>query len=272
MFAIRLLPFTRVDAQSSIMGVYYQILMEMKRFSTFSLWLSCLMPSLAASDEITVFAASSLRDALGTIAAEYQVKADTEVVLVFAASSAIARQVAQGAPADVVLLANEDWGRWLVDQATVDAVVPFAGNHLVLIGRGDAPTLDNDVLGLMGDGPIAMAQVDAVPAGRYGRAALVSLGVWDVVEPRVVQAANVRAALRFVQRGEVDTGIGYASDLVSLPDLTELYRFAPDSHPQIVYVGASITTDGDGFMAYLQSVAAQNILKDWGFKPLTEAP
>lgn len=275
MFAFRLLPFERVDAQSSVMRHSYQIRTEMKRFSRLSLWLAAicvLCPNVIFAQQITVFAASSLRDALGTLAAEYERETDAEVVLVFAASSAIARQVAQGAPADVVLLADETWGHWLLDAGHIDQVIPFASNRLVLTARDATLAGTGDLAQILGDGLIAMAQVDAVPAGRYAKAALVSLGLWDSVEPRVVQAANVRAALRFVQREEVAFGIGYASDLIALPDLQEIYAFGADTHPMILYSGSHLTRQGDDFMTYLQSVTAQEIFGDWGFAPLPETP
>ncbi len=256
---------------------------HLQRFARFSghyllLWFFVLMacPSAAQAemqpDTITVFAASSLRDALGDVAKLYKAETGTDVVLVFAATSAIARQVAGAAPADVVLLADQDWADWLVAQGTVAHVTAFAGNQLVLIGRDQTPIDDaQNIEAALGDGVLAMAQVDAVPAGRYGKAALVSLGMWDSVAARVVQAANVRAALRFVERGEAPLGIGYASDLVALPALTQVYAFAPDTHPDIIYSGAQVTPKGADFMAYLQSVVAQDTLAQWGFSRLDAA-
>lgn len=228
-----------------------------------------MMPQVVASDTVTIFAASSLRDALGDIAASYENSTGDEIVLVFAATSAVARQVAQGAPADVVLFADQAWADWVVEQGRVDTVRPFAGNQLVLVGRGQAAITDPaQILSALGDGRLAMAQVDAIPAGRYGKAALQSLNLWDAVSPHAVQAANVRAALRFVERGEADFGIGYASDLIALPSLSQVYAFAPDSHPAIVYSGADITPIGADFMDYLLTDDAQDSLFDWGFVPL----
>jgi len=224
---------------------------------------------IVLAETLTVFAASSLRDALGEIATDYEEQNGTTVVLVFAASSAVARQVAQGAPADAVLLADKDWADWLLTENAVTEVSPFATNRLVVVGRENTPIAGmSDLIENLGDSRIAMAQVEAVPAGRYGKAALITLDVWRVLEPHVVQAANVRAALRFVQRGDARFGIGYASDLVALSDLSELYSFAPDTHPEIVYSGAHVTPQGLNFMTYLQSVTAQNTLAHWGFEAL----
>ncbi|MCF2869828.1 molybdate ABC transporter substrate-binding protein [Octadecabacter sp. G9-8] len=247
----------------------------MKRIPRRALWIAgfCIgVPCSVTADDITVFAASSLRDALGTVAAEYEAETDVTVTLVFAASSAIARQVAQGAPADVVLLADQAWGHWLIDEGIVQKVDPFASNRLVMVARDQIQVDRQNLAQIIGDNLVAMAQVDAVPAGRYARAGLVSLGVWDRIEQQVVQAANVRAALRFVQRGEVRFGVGYASDLVALPDLVEIYAFAPDTHEMILYSGAHLTQQGNDFMIYLQSVTAQDILGDWGFAPLPDLP
>lgn len=228
-----------------------------------------LSVQIAHSDTLTVFAASSLRDALEEISTQYEARTGAPVVLVFAASSAVARQVAQGAPADVALLADKDWANWLLSEGVVHKVAPFATNRLVVVGREDAQISDaSDLIGETSNDRVAMAQVEAVPAGRYGKAALITLGVWRTLEPQVVQAANVRAALRFVERGDARFGIGYASDVVALPNLSELYSFPPDTHPEIVYSSVQVSDEGAGFMAYLQSVEAQNTLAHWGFEAL----
>lgn len=228
-----------------------------------------LSAQIVQAETLKVFAASSLRDALGEIATDYEAQTGTSVVLVFAASSAVARQVAQGAPADVVLLADKDWADWLLAEGVVSEAAPFATNRLVVVGREDTPIADvSELIANLGDGRIAMAQVEAVPAGRYGKAALITHGVWRALEPQVVQASNVRAALRFVERGDARFGIGYASDLVALSDLSELYSFPPDTHPEIIYSGAHVTPKGVDFMSYIQSVEAQNTLAHWGFEAL----
>jgi len=262
------------------MNIHNNIISFLQRLTGFlchylllSVFSFMVLPSVTQAeinpDTITVFAASSLRDAMGDVAQQYTMETGKNVVLVFAASSKIARQVADAAPADVVLLADQDWSDWLVTQGAVAQMMAFAGNQLVLIGRDHATISDSqDIKVLLGDGVLAMAQVDAVPAGRYGKAALVSLGIWDSIAPRVVQAANVRAALWFVERGEAPLGIGYASDLVALPVLTQVYVFAPDTHPDIIYSGAQVTLKGASFMAYLQSVVAQDTLVRWGFSNL----
>lgn len=267
--------FLRVDAHIVIMTIHYQIAAALPRKAYFAaayvVW-TCFFAVVSLqtvrADTMTIFAASSLTEAVGEIAENYEDKTGVSATLVFAASSAIARQVAQGAPADVVLLADDAWADWLVDEGAVAAVSVFAGNRLVMIGQDPAPLASLGGLAAGLDGRvIAMASVDAVPAGRYGRAALSSLGLWSDVSGAVVQAANVRAALRFVVSGEALYAIGYASDLVAYPDLYEVYAFAPDTHPPILYSGAHVTNQGIDFMTYLQSDTAQAVLSDWGFAP-----
>ena len=220
------------------------------------------------AEGVTIFAAASLREATEALSEQYHAQTDDQPVLVFASTSTVARQVSQGAPADVALLADQDWADWLIGQGVVSESTPFAGNRLVLVSASTQSL--RQVTGLtdvLGGGVLAMAQAEAVPAGRYGKAALEYSGLWEELSPQIVQAANVRAALRFVERGEAPFGIGYASDLVALPDLHEVYSFAPDSHPPIVYVAAQTTPEGAEFMTFLQSDSAQEILQTWGFSP-----
>lgn len=230
-----------------------------------------LLAGAAAADTLTVFAASSLRDAVEDMAADYEAATGADVVTAYAASSALARQVALGAPADVVLLADRDWADWLVSEGVVSKARDFASNRLVLLTR-DGQVFDDitEFPTLMGDGPLAMAQIEAVPAGRYGRQALGELGLWSTLEARVIQAANVRAALRFVDLGEAPYGIGYASDLVAFPTLVEAYAFPPDSHIPITYAGATLSPEGAAMMAFVLSPDGQAVLARWGFLPPPE--
>ena len=273
--AIRLLPFVRVAAHTCFMAVSYGIVTQMQRTCA---WICrfvvglALMVSSASAEDITVFAASSLRDAVNGIAEGFEAETGATVTLVFAASSSIARQVVQGAPADVVLLADYEWADWVAEQGTVEDFEPFAANRLVLVSVMNEVWPDLTRLPeALSDSNLAMAQVNSVPAGRYGKAALETLGLWENVSPKVVQAANVRAALRFVERGEAAFGIGYASDLVALPTLNEVYGFAETTHPPIQYFGASVTPSGLDFMAYVQSAASQEVLAQWGFPPVEAA-
>lgn len=268
----------RVDAHYCYMVSYYELFVGLQRILRYfgrTIWFCATFFGVGAAafaDTVSVFAPSSLQGALNDIAQNYEVETGDEVTLVFAGSSAIARQVALGAPADVVVLADTVWADWLIEQGALNVAMPIISNRLIVIGLDTTPFESAaQIEAALGDGVLAMAQTDTVPAGRYGRAALTSLGLWDVLSPRIVQAANVRATLRFVERGEAPLGIGYASDLVALPNLVEVYSFAPDSYPQIIYSGGYVTDQGVDFMAYLQSKMAQDILAVWGFTQLDVA-
>lgn len=223
----------------------------------------------AAADSVTVFAAASLKTAFDEITAGYGAVSEDEVTVSFAGSSALARQIQAGAPADVFVSANAAWMDVLEDEGLIDPASrdDLVGNSIVLIGHGDQPATD-DIAGLLAEGRIAMALVDAVPAGIYGKAALESLGLWDNVAPRVVQADNVRAALAFVALGEAPRGIVYATDAAVEPRVTTLATFPGDSHPPIVYP-AALTADAGpaagAFLAYLRGPEARAVFDRLGF-------
>ena len=159
----------------------------------------------AAAQEVTVFAAASLKNALDDIGAAWAAETGKEAVVSYAASSALARQIEEGAPADVFVSADLAWMAYLSERGLTKKAseVELLGNRIVLVAPADSAAAaeigpEFDLAGLLGDGRLAMANVDAVPAGRYGKAALVSLGVWASVAGRVAQAENVRAALALV--------------------------------------------------------------------------
>jgi molybdate transport system substrate-binding protein len=176
----------------------------------------------ARAADITVFAAASLKNALDDAVKKYEAKTGDKVVVSYAASSALAKQIEQAAPADIFFSADLDWMDYLEPRKLIDATSrhTLLGNTLVLVAPKDStvsPVIENNfplVQALGADGKLAMASVDTVPAGKYGKAALTYLGVWDAVAPRVAQAENVRAALAFVARGETPLGIVYATGQV----------------------------------------------------------
>ena len=242
----------------------------------FALALLPAAPLHLAAAEVTIFAASSLTDALGRVAGSWEAATGHRVVLSFAGTSALARQSQQGAPADLFISASQDW---------MDAVATsgdlrdgtrrdILANSLVLIahGRDAAPvTLDSslDLAGLLGDGRLSMALVDAVPAGIYGKAALQHLGLWDSVAPMVAQSDNVRAALAFVARNEAPLGIVYATDAPAEDDVSIIATFPADSHAPITYP-AAITAQSQSpvaqdFLDFLSSDGARAIWRDFGF-------
>ena len=233
-------------------------------------------PLCATAAEVTVFAASSLTDALGRVADAWTAATGHRVVLSFAGSSALARQIQQGAPADLYISASQDWMDAVAATGDLRAGTrrDILANSLVLIAHGGdaAPvTLDSalDLAGLLGDGRLSMALVDAVPAGIYGKAALQHLGLWNSVAAKVAQSDNVRAALAFVARNEAPLGIVYATDAAVAEAVGIVATFPADSHAPITYP-AAITAQSQSpvaqdFLDYLSSDAARVIWRDFGF-------
>jgi molybdate transport system substrate-binding protein len=187
-----------------------------------------LLPSLTHADDKgpVVFAAASLKDALDAADAGWTKDSGKQVVASYAASSALAKQIEQGAPADIFIPADEDWMNYLADKKLIkpDTRFDLLGNTLVLIAPKDSKIETKiaegfPIASLLGDGHLAMANTDSVPAGKYGKAALTKLGVWDQVKDKIAQADNVRAALQLVSRGEAPLGIVYATDAKSDPNV-----------------------------------------------------
>lgn len=232
--------------------------------------------SAAWAGEITVFAAASLKDALDDIAATYQAQTGDTVRVSLAGSSTLARQIEQGAPADIFISAHPGWMDRLEQAGLIapESRVDLLGNALVLIAHGHrAPPLrigpDMALATRLGEGRLAMALVDAVPAGIYGKAALEHLGQWPAVADRVVQAENVRAALALVSLGEAPFGIVYRSDAVADEAVTVVGTFPADSHTPIIYPAAAVA-DSDNplnraFLAFLRGDAAGAAFQRHGF-------
>lgn len=233
------------------------------------------LPVPALADDVVVFAAASLKTALDQIAADFTAATGDTVTISYAGSNQLATQIIEGAPADIFVSAAVNWmdeveGAGLVVDGTR---ADLLGNTLVLVGAADAAPVD--VAGLaaaLGDDKLAMAMVDSVPAGQYGKAALESLGVWAAVEANVAQAENVRAALALVATGEAPYGIVYATDAVAEPAVTVLATFPADSHPPIIYPAALLTGAADAadtaFFAALAAEAADAVFAEQGFAVL----
>lgn len=239
--------------------------------------LALILMAEAALADVTVFAAASLKTALDEVAAGWTETTGTKVTLSYGGTPALAKQIAEGAPADIFLSASVAWMDDLQDKALIqpDSRRDLLGNSLILVGAvGEAPVaIDGslDLAGLLVGGKLSMALVDAVPAGQYGKEALESLGLWAAVEPSVVQSENVRAALQLVALGEAPLGIVYASDAVAEPGVAVLGTFPADSHKPIVYPGAlTVTADNEAaaFLDHLSSPAAQEVFRANGFVPL----
>ncbi|MBU2359191.1 MAG: molybdate ABC transporter substrate-binding protein [Alphaproteobacteria bacterium] len=238
-------------------------------------------PIQASADDITVFAAASMKNAMDEVAARWADATGNTAVVSLGGSSELARQIQQGAPADIFISASPDWMDTLDEGGLVAAGTRFdlLGNTLVLIAHGtDVPpvaiTPGFDLAGLLGDGRLAMALVDAVPAGVYGKAALTSLGVWDTVAPDVAQVNTVRAALAFVSTGEAPLGIVYATDAAADDRVSVIGTFPEDSHPPIIYPAAAMAAsdnplNGD-FLAFLRSDSARQAFERQGFRVIAD--
>ncbi len=235
-------------------------------------------PPALAQAPLTVFAAASLRDVMDAQAAAFTRAGGPPVRFSYAASSAIARQIEAGAPADLFVSADNDWMDYVAQRGLIDAGSRrnLVTNNLALIAPADSKTRltigkNMRLLAALGGGRLAMAGPD-VPAGRYGRAALASLGVWPSVEARVVQADNVRNAMMFVARGEAPLGVVYDTDARVEPRVRIVGLFPAGSHPPIVYPGAVLKSSANPasprFMAFLRSRAGQDIFRRDGFTPL----
>lgn len=229
-----------------------------------------------AQEKVTVFAAASLKNALDAVNGACESSVGEQATVSYAASSALAKQIEEGAPADVFISADLDWMKYLSDKNLTkpDTEVKLLGNRIVLVAPADskveaaiAPNFD--LAGLLGDGRLAMGDVKAVPAGKYGKAALESLGVWSSVEGKVAQAENVRAALKLVATGEAALGIVYATDAVAEPGVKVVGTFPEDTHPPIIYPVAQTAGSKDAetpaFLKCLQSDKAKGLFEEQGF-------
>ncbi|MGV8955418.1 MAG: molybdate ABC transporter substrate-binding protein [Cypionkella sp.] len=247
-----------------------------RRLALASVLIALATPALA--ENVVVFAAASMKTALDAVAADFSAKTGNTVSISYAGSNQLAKQIIDGAPADIFISAAVNWMD-AVEQAgliTDGSRRDLFGNTLVLVANGKDAAAVNitqgfDLAGLLGGNKLAMAMVDSVPAGQYGKAALQSLGVWDKVEASVAQADNVRAALAFVSTGEAPFGIVYATDAVADPRVSVVGHFPADSHPPIVYPAALLKTATDtagDFFADLSTPEARAIFTAQGFKPL----
>ena len=239
---------------------------------------SAALPLAAAhADEVTVFAAASLKNALDDVAAAYKAETGKTVLISYAASSALAKQIEEAAPADIFFSADLAWMDYLEERDLIrkDSRQTLLGNEIVLVAPSDSATTltvekGMDLAAALGaEGRLAMANVDSVPAGKYGKAALEWLGVWEDVAPRVVQADNVRAALAFVATGEVPLGIVYQTDANAEPKVAVVGTFPADSHPPILYpaamTAASTNPEATAFFDYMRSDKAKPAYEKQGF-------
>ena len=226
---------------------------------------------------VTVFAAASLTDSLKAVADAYKAKTGVMVTLSFGASSILARQIDQGARADIFMSADTDWMDFLQKDGLLaeGSRKDLLGNQLVLIAALDSKAAPKiaphfDLAGALGDGRLALADPASVPAGKYAKAALTSLGVWDSLASKVAPAENVRVALEYVARGESPFGVVYATDARVSPSVKVVGIFPEDSHAPITYPVAltqSASPAAKDFLAFLSGNSARAIFQRAGFTP-----
>ncbi|RWX80925.1 molybdate ABC transporter substrate-binding protein [Neorhizobium lilium] len=229
----------------------------------------------SAEEKVTVFAAASMKNALDNANKAW----GHEVTVSYAASSALAKQIEGGAPADIFISADLDWMKYLTDRHLVkeDNRANLLGNRIVLVAPKDTgKPLDIkpgfDLAGLLKGGKLAMGEPNSVPAGKYGKAALEKLGVWSSVEKNVASAESVRAALALVSRGEAPFGIVYQTDAAADPGVMVVGTFPQDSHPPIIYPVAILTesksAEAAAYLDFLKSAEAAPFFEKEGFTVL----
>lgn len=237
-------------------------------------------PALA-QQEVTVYAAASLKNALDAIVAKWQGEGGGKAKISYAASSALAKQIENGAPADIFMSADLDWMDYLAQRNLIkaDSRRNLLGNRIVLV-TATASKIGAIKIGpgfplaqsLGADGRLAMGEVNSVPAGKYGKAALEALGVWPSVATRVAQAESVRAALLLVSRGEAPLGIVYQTDAAADPGVRIVDAFPENAHPAIIYpvalTAASKSAAAAALLAYLDGAAARSEFEKQGFTVL----
>ncbi|MCO5093306.1 molybdate ABC transporter substrate-binding protein [Bosea sp. (in: a-proteobacteria)] len=237
----------------------------------------------AQPKELVIFAAASMKNALDEAAANWVKETGKPAPKIsYAASNTLAKQIENGAPADIFVSADLDWMDYAAGKNLIkpDTRVSLLANRIVLVGAKDSTAKIDlkpgaDIAGALGAGRLAMGNVDSVPAGKYGKAALEKLGAWDKVKDKLAQADNVRAALLLVSRGEAPLGIVYATDAAADPQVKVVATFPEDSHPPIVYPVAvtkdSANPDAQAFLTYLRGAAAKPVFEKQGFTVLNKA-
>jgi molybdate transport system substrate-binding protein len=235
----------------------------------------------APASKLLVFAAASMQTALDEIAPIFDKESGTTTAISYGSSGILAKQIERGAPADVFISADIKWMDYLEGKKLIEAGTRrnLLGNSLVLIEPGDAQTELKiapgfDLAAAAGDGKIAVCTVDSCPAGIYAKESLQKLNVWDAVEPKLAQAANVRDALNLVARAEAKFGIVYATDAKAEPKVKVIDVFPAASHSPIIYpvavIAGSKNSAAAAFVAFLASPAAVKILTAQGFTILSK--
>ena len=251
--------------------------LPLRRWMIVAIALIVSLPSFAArAADVIVFAAASLKESLDEQARLFQTQTGHRVIVSFGASNALARQIEAGAPADLFISADSEWMNYVEQHRLLAAQtrVDLLRNSLVLIAPASSTVFMKiephfPLAAALGKDKLAMANPDSVPAGKYGKSALQSLGVWNSVERNVVRAENVRAALVLVARREAPFGIVYATDAGAESGVKIVGTFPPGSHPPIVYPAAMLATSKSSaaraLLEYLHSAQARAVWTRHGF-------
>lgn len=256
---------------TAILAIY---LLAVVRFE-----LAPVSDAFAADEVLTVFAAASLKGALDDVSENWQEVGGAPLRISYASTPALARQIEQGAPADIFFSADEDWMDSLERQQLIlsKSRLDVLGNKLALIANVDAALSGSfaskiDLAAMLGDGRLAVADTKSVPAGKYATAALRELGLWETVESKLVEAENVRAALQLVALNEAPLGIVYLTDARSEPRVKIVDLLPESSYPPIRYPAAAVATSNKAaaqeFLLFLRSDAAGTIFRSFGFDVL----
>lgn len=252
------------------------------RIMAITLLLSCSLPLTAPtadSDSVTVFAAASTTNAINDIGKMFTEKGSGKIVPSYASSSTLAKQIENGAPANVFISADEPWMNYLEERKLVEPGSRFdlLGNKLVLVAPADSSIKVEivpkfDLAKLLGNGRLATGDPDHVPVGKYAKAALEKLGVWTDVEIKLARAADVRGALTLVERGEAPLGIVYSTDAAITPKVKVIGVFPAETHPKIVYPAALIagkaTAAAKKFLEFLKKPESKAVFEKYGFTTL----
>jgi molybdate transport system substrate-binding protein len=251
----------------------------------FNIFLPCLMilgvltvsPAWAQPRaDITVYAAASMKESLDVVARQFEKQAGGRVVVSYGASPALARQIENGAPADLFISADLDWMDYLDQRKLIRAGSRgnLLSNRLVLIAPADSKAVLTiaprfPLSAALGSHRLAMADPESVPAGKYGKAALEKLGVWSTVASKIARAENVRAALALVARGEAPFGIVYNTDALAERKVRVIGEFPANLHPPIVYPVALLADSrsqaAEGLLQFLRSAEARAVWRKFGF-------
>jgi len=232
-------------------------------------------PATAAEGKLTVYAAASLKEAMDALGTAYKANTGTEIVASLASSSALAKQIEQGAEADIFFSADTEWMDYLAERGLIlpETRADIVGNTLVLVAPASkAPAITIapgfDLVGALDGGRLSVGDPDAVPAGKYARQALTTLGVWNQVADHLLRADNARVALSYVALGEAPLGIVYATDAKAEPKVAVVGTFPAETHLPIVYPAAALkdsSPDAAAFVTWLKSPEAAAVFTARGF-------